>query len=273
LAIKDRNIVPGAIKPVLLSPEVISFLEEELSIVAEASVILNGTGAPSDSLGVDGDFYIDTDASVLYGPKDDTWPEGVSLTGPAGADGAAGATGATGATGAAGSTGATGPQGPQGDTGPAGETGATGSQGIQGIQGEQGPQGDPGGGYSSHTYVFVPDAGATETIVAGDGQGIYHHSGPNDETAVALEVDADTAPGDDGLPITIAYADTNSLDTLTTWTTIAMITLSLQKSDRTTTMINETIPANRLLRLSVGTIVGTPKKAAIHLHVMRPLTA
>lgn len=36
--------------------------------------------------GVDGDFYIDTTASALYGPKAGTWPTPVSLIGPAGAD-------------------------------------------------------------------------------------------------------------------------------------------------------------------------------------------
>jgi hypothetical protein len=48
--------------------------------------VLNGTGTPSNSVGSDGDFYIDTAANVLYGPKaGGTWPSpGVSLIGPAG---------------------------------------------------------------------------------------------------------------------------------------------------------------------------------------------
>ena len=61
--------------------------------------MLNGTGAPGSSVGNNGDFYIDTAADVLYGPKaGGTWPTpGLSLagsTGPAGATGPAG-TGAT----------------------------------------------------------------------------------------------------------------------------------------------------------------------------------
>jgi hypothetical protein len=55
--------------------------------------VLNGTGAPPDSLGNDGDFYLDTSADVLYGPKSGgTWPTtATSLVGPAGPAGAPGA--------------------------------------------------------------------------------------------------------------------------------------------------------------------------------------
>jgi len=31
--------------------------------------VLSGTGAPAVSAGHDGDFYLDTTADVLYGPK------------------------------------------------------------------------------------------------------------------------------------------------------------------------------------------------------------
>lgn len=90
---------------------------------AATNTIRSGAGAPSAAIGADGDFYIDTSANQIYGPKaSGVWPSAVSLVGPAGS---------TGATGAAGSTGATGPAGPQGppaavpsyavgDTGPAG---------------------------------------------------------------------------------------------------------------------------------------------------------
>ncbi len=36
---------------------------------ADGKTILNGAGAPAISLGVDGDFYIDTTADAIYGPK------------------------------------------------------------------------------------------------------------------------------------------------------------------------------------------------------------
>jgi hypothetical protein len=68
---------------------------------ADGSTVLNGTGAPADTVGHDGDFYLDTAAGVLYGPKaGGTWPaNGTSLIG---------------------GPGATGPAGPQGPQGPAG---------------------------------------------------------------------------------------------------------------------------------------------------------
>ena len=36
---------------------------------ASTNTILNGSGPPANTLGNDGDFYIDTAADVLYGPK------------------------------------------------------------------------------------------------------------------------------------------------------------------------------------------------------------
>lgn len=70
---------------------------------SEGNTILNGTGMPG-AAGVDGDFYIDTEANVIYGPRlGESWGEGTSLIGPKGP---------------AGETGATGPIGPQGEPGP-----------------------------------------------------------------------------------------------------------------------------------------------------------
>lgn len=48
--------------------------------------ILSGTAAPTTE-GTDGDFYIRTSTSMLYGPKSGTWPAGVSLIGSPGTDG------------------------------------------------------------------------------------------------------------------------------------------------------------------------------------------
>ena len=49
------------------------------------STILNGTVDPSSGTGTDGDFYINTTTSMIFGPKaSGTWPAGVSLVGPAG---------------------------------------------------------------------------------------------------------------------------------------------------------------------------------------------
>jgi hypothetical protein len=121
-------------------------------------------------------------------------------------------------------------------------------------------------------YVFAPDAAPGATITAGDQQGGTYHSGPSAETAIRLLVDAETAPGANGLPITVQYGDTNDLDTVTTWTTIATYTLSSEKSGYTDTMSNASIPSNRVIRMNVGTIVGTPADASITLRCKRPLS-
>ena len=134
------------------------------------NTILNGKGAPSASLGNNGDFYIDKVNMNFYGPKvKNAWPLPVSMRGPAGpagndgkngvdgkngTNGTNGTTtvattgssspGATGATGPAGPEGPAGPAGPKGDTGPAGPQGATGLSGAAGPAGPAGAQGDTG---------------------------------------------------------------------------------------------------------------------------------
>jgi hypothetical protein len=84
---------------------------------ADGSTVLNGTGAPADTVGRDGDFYLDTAADVLYGPKaGGGWPaNGTSLTGAPGATGPAG------------------PQGPQGPPGPAGSGGLSAVTDLNGL--------------------------------------------------------------------------------------------------------------------------------------------
>jgi hypothetical protein len=55
---------------------------------AAGNNVLNGSGAPNDSFGANGDFYIDTTANKIYGPKAaGAWPlTGTSLVGPTFAD-------------------------------------------------------------------------------------------------------------------------------------------------------------------------------------------
>lgn len=86
---------------------------------ADGKTVLSGTTVPANTLGANGDFYINKNTWLIYGPKTSgSWGTGTSLVGPTGATGPQGQTGLTGA------TGATGPQGPQGDPGlsPAGLT-------------------------------------------------------------------------------------------------------------------------------------------------------
>ncbi|MGW1828834.1 hypothetical protein ACWCO0_09670 [Streptomyces tubercidicus] len=48
---------------------------------ADGRTILSGLAAPSNAVGVDGDFYIDTNAWSIYGPKaSGAWPAGHSLS-------------------------------------------------------------------------------------------------------------------------------------------------------------------------------------------------
>jgi len=58
--------------------------------------VLYGAGVPDSGLGSNNEFYIDTDAWKIYGPKAfDTWPAGVNIIGPQGETGAAGDDGNT----------------------------------------------------------------------------------------------------------------------------------------------------------------------------------
>ena len=111
------------------------------------NTILSGSGVPGKTIGIDGDFYIDTNNANLYGPKTNgVWklttslrplPTKSSPTLP-------GATGSTGATGSAGASGLVGPRGLPGATGEKGATGATGSNGLPGAAGTNGLPGSAG---------------------------------------------------------------------------------------------------------------------------------
>jgi Chaperone of endosialidase len=55
------------------------------------NTVLYGAGAPASGTGVNGDFYIDTAANFIYGPKAaGAWPAGTSLVGPQGPQGVQG---------------------------------------------------------------------------------------------------------------------------------------------------------------------------------------
>jgi hypothetical protein len=97
--------------------------------------VLNGTGAPDNTVGHDGDFYLDTAAEVLYGPKaGGAWPTpGTSLTGQPG------------------------PQGPAGPAGPAGSAGSLDS--LAGTPCENGT------GTLKVTYAFQADGNNPATII------------------------------------------------------------------------------------------------------------
>ena len=119
------------------------------------NTLLSGKGAPKSTIGIDGDFYIDTNKMNIYGPKTKgKWPAPVSMKGSAGTDGTNGTNGLTGATGAKGTSttgsdgapGLAGAPGAPGATGPAGSgsPGATGAAGVAGSNGASGSNGTNG---------------------------------------------------------------------------------------------------------------------------------
>lgn len=164
------------------------------------NTILNGAGVPAKTVGINGDFYIDTKNLNLYGPKTNgVWKVTTSLklsdtksvataigdpgaigekgdkgdkgaTGNTGASGIAGLSGATGATGVKGNdggigtTGISGAAGSIGATGPAGATGATGLKGdtgLPGAAGSVGATGSPGAAGTAGAAGLKGDAGLT----------------------------------------------------------------------------------------------------------------
>ena len=127
------------------------------------NTILNGVGAPKSTLGIDGDFYIDTKLMNMYGPKKNgVWPAAVSLKGQAGVDGKNGTTSA----GTAGATGAQGPVGPAGPAGPAGAKGEKGDKGETGATGPAGPAGSAGAAGSTGATGATGAKGDTGTVIA-----------------------------------------------------------------------------------------------------------
>jgi hypothetical protein len=108
------------------------------------NTILSGVGIPSKTLGINGDFYIDTKNANLYGPKTNgVWKLTTSLR-PLPTKANPTAPGAPGSTGATGSAGAAGLIGPRGLPGINGEKGATGAAGTNGLPGAAGTNGLPG---------------------------------------------------------------------------------------------------------------------------------
>ena len=139
------------------------------------NTILSGKGSPAFSLGKNGDFYIDVQQMIFFGPKKNgLWPTGVDLKGSDGKNGVDGKNGSDGSTskgiaGPKGDTGATGPAGPKGETGamgptgpigpigltgPAGANGSIGATGPAGAKGDAGATGATGGMATADIQIF-----------------------------------------------------------------------------------------------------------------------
>ena len=201
---------------------------------ADGKTVLDGSGAPQSSTGVDGDFYIDTINAAIYGPKTGGgWGSPTSLIGPAGADGmdstVPGPQGPAGAD----ST-VPGPQGPAGaDSTVPGPTGPQGPAGADSTV--PGPKGDKGDTGSVAGSFGVSIDGAGQLITAGVKQCLiipfactitgWHLVGSPQGTVVldvwkkagAVPTVADSITGTE--KPSLAAVEMNSDTILSTWTT------------------------------------------------------
>ncbi len=127
------------------------------------NTILSGNGAPSGGTGVNGDFYLDTTADALYGPKTGgAWGSPTSLIGPQGTTGAAGADGSTILSGSG---------------APGGGTGADGDFYIDTTANAiYGPK--VGGSWGSPTSLIGP-TGASGSVSAASGLTLEHIATPS----------------------------------------------------------------------------------------------
>ena len=160
------------------------------------AALLSGVGAPSGAIGVDGDFYINTATSEIYGPKTaGSWGSPTSMIGATGPTGPAGAIGPQGAQGQPGQDGIDGADGAPGASGSAGATGPAGPAGVDGatvlmIQGRDGEDGQesyitlatPGGSIApKRTIGMVFDGGGSPPTVGSVGYVVAQLNGVIDQ--------------------------------------------------------------------------------------------
>jgi hypothetical protein len=170
------------------------------SSTAVINTILNGKGAPSNTLGINGDFYIDTRSLLISGPKTNgKWPSARSLQGANGTNGNDGKNGTDAKNVSSASTvaGPVGPQGERGEKGLAGVVGITGAAGLSGATGAQGPSGATGPAGSGATGAQGP-SGANGTNGTNGGAGSTGLAGARGETGTVGSVGATGAKGETG---------------------------------------------------------------------------
>ena len=149
---------------------------------ADGKTVLNGAIAPAAGVGTNGDFYIDTTESKIYGPKaGGAWPAGVSLKGAQGSQGTPGTNGTNGKTVLNGTVAPVSGTGTEGDFyintteskiyGPKVGTNwgsGTSLKGAQGTPGTNGQDGAPGAigpaGPSGVSTTFVAEDSSTDSL-------------------------------------------------------------------------------------------------------------
>jgi hypothetical protein len=191
------------------------------SSTAVINTILNGKGAPSNMLGINGDFYIDTRSLLISGPKaNGKWPVSRSLQGANGVNGIDGKNGTATKNVTTTSTvaGPVGPQGERGDKGIDGSAGANGVAGVDGLPGAagaQGPSGATGPAGSGATGAQGP-SGATGPAGSGatGAQGPTGATGARGETGTVGTIGDAGARGETG---TVGPSEVTNI-AIPTWT-------------------------------------------------------
>ena len=163
----------------------------------DGKTVLSGQTDPASGTGVDGDFYINTDTSKIFGPKaSGAWPTGVSLIGAAGQDGQTLLNGTSPPGNAVGNVGdfyidTTSNQiyGPKiSATAWGSATNIQGPQGIQGNTGPTGPTGDPGGPPGPPGPSVTGPPGPTGA--QGEANGLLDGGSPSDTYGGISPIDA-----------------------------------------------------------------------------------
>jgi hypothetical protein len=191
------------------------------SSTAVVNTILNGKGAPSNTFGIDGDFYIDTRSLLISGPKaNGKWPSSRSLQGANGVNGIDGKNGSSAKSASTASTvaGPVGPQGERGEKGVDGSAGANGGAGIDGLPGAAGAQGPAGATGPAGSGASGAQGPAGATGPAGSGatgaQGSAGASGARGETGTVGSQGASGARGETG---TVGPSEVTNIS-IPTWT-------------------------------------------------------
>jgi hypothetical protein len=164
------------------------------SSTAVINTVLNGKGAPSNALGINGDFYIDTRSLLISGPKKGgKWPAARSLQGSNGTNGTDGRNGNDAKSVSTAST-VAGPAGPQGERGEkgvdgvAGSGGAAGAAGIAGATGANGAAGATGPAGSGSTGAQGPSGstGSNGAVGLTGARGETGTVGPSEVTDISI---------------------------------------------------------------------------------------
>ena len=219
------------------------------------NTILNGKGLPLSTLGIDGDFYIDTRSLLLYGPKKSKkWPLPQSLQGPVGVSGTDGKNGNEGKSISTASSvaGPSGVQGSAGEKGDKGETGTAGANGANGAAGSAGAKGDTG------------STGPTgPTGSSGGGGGAPGATGAKGETGTAGSLGTTGLKGETGTAGATGPSNVY-VDALPTWT--------LSTATKRTFSTSSVLPKFKLGKSYIYTIyiygVSDANSAAVSLEIL-----